>query len=81
MRARSRVACRASHPVARRAKLDPYASGLAFHGWTRAFAPPPGFVPLPVSPPRTRLLAHAWTRYGPIDPHEVPGPLLHNWRI
>ena len=69
------------HPVARRAKLDPYASGLSFHGWTRTFAPPLGFELLPVSPPRTHLLAHAWMRYGPIDPHEIPGPLLHAWRF
>jgi hypothetical protein len=69
------------HPVARRAKLDPYASGLSFRGWTRAFAPPPGFELLPVSAPRTGLLAHAWRRYGSIDPQETPGPLLHSWRL
>ena len=69
------------HAAARRAKLDPYASGLAFGGWTVALATPRGYAPLPVSPPRTRLLAYAWRRYGPIDPEELPGPLLHSWRI
>jgi REP element-mobilizing transposase RayT len=69
------------HAAARGAKLDPYASGLAFDGWTRTFAAPRGYEPLPVSAPRTRLLTYAWRRYGPIDPHELPGPLLHAWRL
>ena len=69
------------HAAARSAQLDPYASGLAFHGWTRQFAPPQGYAPLPVSPPRTRLLAYAWRRYGPLDPRELPGPLLCAWRL
>ena len=61
------------HPVARRAKLDPYSSALAFQGWTEAFVAPQGYVVLPVSPPRTRLLARDWDRYGRIHPREIPG--------
>ena len=61
------------HPVARRAKLDPYSSALAFHGWTEAFVAPQGYVVLPVSPPRTRLLARDWACYGRIHPREIPG--------
>jgi REP element-mobilizing transposase RayT len=69
------------HAAARNAQLDPYASGLAFDGWTRRFNPPRSYEPLPVSPPRTRLLAYAWRRYGPVDPRELPGPLLCAWRL
>ena len=59
------------------AKLDPYATGLAFRGWAGAprFRPPPDYVPLPVAPPRTWLLRGAWTRHGPIDLFAIPGPL------
>lgn len=67
-------------PAARRAKLDPYSSALAFHGWTEAFAVPRGYAPLPVARPRTDLLARAWRRYGLIHPDELPGPPLHSWR-
>ncbi|MGE5182947.1 MAG: transposase [Acidobacteriota bacterium] len=59
----------------RTAKLDPYASGLSLGGWTERFALPADYTPLPVSPPRTRLLRHDWKRFGLLDPHEAPGPL------
>jgi len=59
------------------AKLDPYASGLAFAGWAQRprFATPAGYKPLPVSAPTTALLAFDWQRFGLIDLHETPGPL------
>jgi len=63
------------HAAARAAKLDPYASGPSFDGWTMSFAPAKNYIPLPVSAPSTWLLRVGWRRYGPIDPFEVPGPL------
>ena len=59
------------------AKLDPYASGLAFTGWARGrrFVVPPGFTPLPVAPPQTSLLRTDWRRHGLLDPFEIPGPV------
>jgi REP element-mobilizing transposase RayT len=62
--------------AARAAKLDPYSSALAFTGWTETFDVPAGYQPLPVASPRTALLAGDWKRYGRIDPHERPGPLV-----
>ena len=66
---------------ARRAKLDPYATGLSFTGWRGApkFALPAGYVPLPVSPPRSALLASDWKQYGLIDMFETPGPLASRY--
>jgi REP element-mobilizing transposase RayT len=61
--------------AARAAKVDPYSSALSFSGWTRTFKVPADYVPLPVSPARTSLLASEWQRYGAIDPWERPGPL------
>ena len=57
------------------ANLDPYASGISFDGWrgVTRFREHEGYVPLPVSPPRTRLLRSDWRRYGEIDLFEVPG--------
>jgi putative transposase len=57
------------------AYLDEYSSAVSFRGWTIEFAPHPTHAPLPVSPPETWLLRDGWKRYGPIDPHECPGPL------
>ncbi len=63
------------------AKLDPYASGLAFDGWCQngvgaiRFATPVGYEPLPVSPPSTALLRSEWKRFGRIDVFECPGPI------
>lgn len=59
-----------------RAYLDEFSSAVSFDGWTIRFARKPGYQPLPVSPPRTRLLRDDWRRYGPIDPWSCPGPLV-----
>jgi REP element-mobilizing transposase RayT len=56
-------------------KLDPYATGLCFQGWTQRFVVPDGYRRLPVSPPRTRLLQSSWARFGRLDPFECPGSL------
>ena len=57
------------------AALDPYSSALSFAGWTRAFAKPKAYDPLPVSAPRTGLLRDGWTVYGKLVPTECPGPI------
>jgi putative transposase len=63
------------------AKLDQYASGLAFDGWCEEgvgairFVVPPGYEPLPVSPPATSLLRSDWQRFGRINVFECPGPI------
>jgi REP element-mobilizing transposase RayT len=56
------------------AKLDPYASGIAFTGWAQRsrFRVPNGYAPLPVSAPRTQLLVFDWQRFGRIDLFEQP---------
>ena len=59
----------------RAAHLDPYSSAVSFTGWTIEFATPPSYQPLPVSAPQTWLLRDGWKRYGPLDPHDCPGPL------
>jgi hypothetical protein len=57
------------------ARLDPYASGLAFDGWTVGpFRPPDGYEPLPVGAPTAWLLTAGWRRHGLLDPFETPGP-------
>lgn len=55
---------------------DPYSSALSFEGWTHRYAltMPAGWVPLPVSPPRSLLLSSSYRRCGLIDPYECPGP-------
>ncbi|HSN29569.1 MAG TPA: transposase [Kofleriaceae bacterium] len=55
--------------------IDPFASGLAFDGWTEPIDEPwpASYEPLPVHAPRTWLLATGWRRYGLVDPREVPG--------
>jgi REP element-mobilizing transposase RayT len=60
----------------RKAHLDPYASGLAFRGWSGAprFRAPPGYEPLPVSSACTSLLKFDWEEFGLIGLYEVPGP-------
>ena len=67
------------HGRALQAHVDLYSSGVTFTGGsgTPRIAPPPGYEPLPVSPPRTDLLRTEWRRYGAIDPFECPGP---KWR-
>ena len=58
------------------AKLDPYASGPAFGGWSQRlrFGLPKGYTPLPVSAPSTSLLQFDWQQFGLIDLYETPGP-------
>jgi len=60
------------------AKLDPYASGLAFTGWSQRprFRRPDGYEPLPVSPAKTHLLRFDWQQFGLIRFDEVPGPSI-----
>lgn len=55
---------------------DPYSSALSFDGWTHRYdlKMPDGYVPLPVSPPRSDLLRAKYRRCGLIDPYECPGP-------
>jgi putative transposase len=55
------------------AQLDPYSSAVSFAGWTKTFAAPARYRPLPVSPPSTYLLRIGWSRHGEIDPFERPG--------
>jgi REP element-mobilizing transposase RayT len=64
--------------------VDPFSSARAFGGWTENYRrrvahskPPPDLdvEPLPVSPPRTRLLRFDWEWHGLVDPFEMPGPL------
>ncbi len=56
--------------------IDLYSSAPSFDGWSKRprYELPAGYVPLPVSPPRTDLLVSAWLWRGKIDPWEVPGP-------
>ena len=62
----------------RRAKVDPYSSGIVFPGWAGRegvpFAWPRGYQPLPVSYPTTWLLTDGWRRWGSIALEERPGP-------
>jgi len=59
-------------------KLDPYASGLAFHAWRegvpREPALPTGYEPPPVSAPRCWLINYGLAKTTAISMLEVPGP-------
>jgi REP element-mobilizing transposase RayT len=68
------------YTVRRGAALDPYSSAISFTGWTRRFARPAKYDPLPVSPPTTSLLGFGWSEYGRIDPFECPGPFWQTGR-
>jgi putative transposase len=57
------------------ASLDPYSSAISFTGWTKRFRIPEGYVPLPVSPPRSALLRAGWMQHGRLDPWAKPGPV------
>ena len=61
-----------------KAVIDTYSSAVSFGGWksTPRYTLPAGYIPLPVSPPRTSLLKNDWQWHGLIDPWEVPGPPL-----
>lgn len=66
--------------LGQRARLDRYASGVAFAGWAeRAGAPfawPKDFEPMPTSVAQTWLLKDGWRRGGPAPSlWERPGPL------
>ncbi len=64
--------------AARRAAIDPYSTAIHFDGWSGVagrYVVPAGYDPLPTAPPTVWLLTTGWRRHGPIDPHEVPGPL------
>jgi hypothetical protein len=64
-------------PAQRRARVDPYSSGIFFDGWRdqeTPFAFPREYEPLVVVPAESWLLTEGWRRYGPIDLREVPGP-------
>ena len=61
----------------RRAKVDPYSSGIAFDGWRDhhvPFAWPAGYDPLVVARAQSWLLTEGWRRHGLVDLYEVPGP-------
>jgi REP element-mobilizing transposase RayT len=55
-------------------RIDPYSSADAFRGWERPHRYAPRETPLPVVRATTWLLTDGWTRAGPIDYAEVPGP-------
>jgi len=55
------------------AAFDVYSTALSFEGWTIKLEKPRNYDPLPVSPPRTRLLKSDWELYGRLVPTEVPG--------
>jgi hypothetical protein len=59
-------------------RLDPYASGASFDGWSETAARGPAAAPaggagLPVRPPRSWLLRLGWRRHGLLDPRTAPG--------
>jgi hypothetical protein len=55
-----------------RQMFDAYSSAYSFTGWIKnPKFKPGGFEPLPVSAPRTSLLASDWQWYGLVDPYEV----------
>ncbi|MBX3161405.1 MAG: hypothetical protein KF773_35920 [Deltaproteobacteria bacterium] len=59
--------------------VDFYSSGPSFRGWaeyrqsSQPFPIVPTYLPLPVKPARTWLLAEGWRKGGPISLHDVPG--------
>src|SRR5262245_8591087 len=56
------------------ARVDPASSGRWFDGWRREPLVNEGSVAaIPVTQPRTWLLAVGWRRHGLIDPEEIPG--------
>jgi hypothetical protein len=55
-------------------QVDPASSGRWFDGWRRKLHVRGANVgPMPVTRPRTWLLAIGWRHHGLIDPEEVPG--------
>ena len=60
--------------------VDPFSSGVGFHGWRERagfptlFKPPPTYQGLATWLPKTWLLREGWSRHGLVSTHEVPGP-------
>jgi hypothetical protein len=64
-------------PPQRRARVDPYSTGIFFDGWRDQDAPfefPRDYEPLVVVPAESWLLREGWRRHGAIDLREVPCP-------
>ncbi|MEJ7600349.1 MAG: transposase [Kofleriaceae bacterium] len=67
-------------PRARTWAVDPFSSGVLFHGWRERdglptlFRPPPTYHGLVTWLPKTWLLRVGWMRHGLVSTHEVPGP-------
>jgi len=64
-------------PAQRRARIDPYSTGVLFDGWAEIdgrCAIPPSYEPLPVAGARSWLLTTGWRRHRRIGLREVPGP-------
>jgi hypothetical protein len=55
-------------------RLDPFASGWSFPGWSGPRDDEPAREPLPVVLPLSRLLREGWQRAGTIRTGEVPPP-------
>jgi hypothetical protein len=63
-------------------RVDPASSGGWFDGWWRQPVGDRSRVdPIPVTRPRTWLLAVGWRRHGLIDPEEVPGATRERRRL
>lgn len=57
--------------------IDPFSSAPTFTGWAVATITGDGATkPGITRAPAFWLLRSAWRRYGPVDPDEVPGPML-----
>ena len=54
-------------------RVDPASSGRWFDGWRRKPFTDRPTTAVPVTRPRTWLLAIGWRRHGLVDPDEVPG--------
>ena len=55
-------------------RVDPASSGRWFNGWRRKpLTESATSDPVPVTRPRTWLLAIGWRRHGLVDPDEIPG--------
>ena len=55
-------------------RMDPASSARWFDGWRRKpLTDGPATDPVPVTRPRTWLLAIGWRRHGLVDPEEIPG--------
>jgi hypothetical protein len=55
-------------------RIDPFSSGISFHGWHERHREAPLTEPLPVVGATCWLLTDGWKRAGPIHLDEIPGP-------